>query len=140
MMDASISNVIQFQQPGARRARPYLPSRLSEWFSTEDLPTGTAKNRRLRSQRRAAWFKAEALVRYWTVRKDLHSAISYAQSHGLSEGYMPVFVPQGLRWELHDRRDMPGRRSTNTLLHRDRNSRIAAGQWSASRRNMTCRS
>jgi hypothetical protein len=53
--------------------------------------TETAKNGKLREQRKQAWRAGEAATRYWRLRLDFESALSIAQSMEIPEGrYHPV--------------------------------------------------
>ncbi|WP_445215689.1 hypothetical protein ACKWRH_24980 [Bradyrhizobium sp. Pa8] len=56
--------------------------------------TETARNARLRDQRRVAWNAAEARTRYWSARMKLHSAIESAGRWGA--------FPKGMVEEEHD--------------------------------------
>jgi hypothetical protein len=47
--------------------------------SDDPPPTETARNGRLREQRKEAWRKAEAATRYWQARRYFESAVSIAQ-------------------------------------------------------------
>ncbi|NEV00696.1 hypothetical protein [Bradyrhizobium uaiense] len=46
----------------------------------QEPQTETAKNARLREQRRDAWKAAEARTAYWRARMDMHSAIDRAEA------------------------------------------------------------
>ncbi|GMP11868.1 hypothetical protein [Bradyrhizobium sp. TM239] len=70
-------NVVELMMPGdARRLR-----RLQSEPTTE-----TARNAKLRLQRREAWWKAERKVEYWKACMKMHTAISSVQRAGLPEG------------------------------------------------------
>jgi hypothetical protein len=46
----------------------------------------TAKNGHLRKERHEVWQVAEAATRYWRLRMDFQSAVSWAQQMGVPEG------------------------------------------------------
>jgi len=46
----------------------------------------TAKNGRIRQERREVWQMAEAATRYWRTLLDFQSAVSWAQQMGVPEG------------------------------------------------------
>ena len=48
--------------------------------------SATAKNGRIRTERRDVWRMAEAATRYWRLRIDFQSAVQYAQRMGTPEG------------------------------------------------------
>jgi hypothetical protein len=53
-----------------------------------DLPppaTETAKNARIRIERRDAWWLAERVSEYWRTRLDWHSALGTAQQYGIAD-------------------------------------------------------
>jgi hypothetical protein len=52
---------------------------------TTGAATATAKNSRLRSARREAWRRAEALMNYWHALLKFTDAASIAKRHGLKE-------------------------------------------------------
>lgn len=60
----------------------------------QEPQTETAKNGRLRKQRRDGWCAAEARTRYWSARMKLHSAIESASQWGA--------FPKGVLEEEHD--------------------------------------
>jgi hypothetical protein len=67
--------------------RPPKTVQGSDSLNSEDQPlTETAKNGRLREQRKEAWRKAEAATRYWQARRYFESAVSIAQMRDIPEG------------------------------------------------------
>ena len=63
-----------------KEGRPPKTVQGSDSLNSEDQPlTETAKNGRLREQRKEAWRKAEAATRYWQARRYFESAVSIAQ-------------------------------------------------------------
>ena len=83
-----MSNIIELSALRAARAeRPQnagdveMPSREMRRqlrWQQEPPQTETARNARLRHQRRAAWYAAEARTRYWSARMKLHSKRSFS--------------------------------------------------------------
>jgi hypothetical protein len=67
--------------------------------NNDDPPlTETAKNGKLREQRKKLLREAEAATRYWRVRMDFESAVSIAQARGIPEGsYHPDVGLKDLR-------------------------------------------
>ncbi len=55
----------------------------------------TAQNGRLRDQRHEVWRMAEAATRYWKLRIDFQSAVSWAQQMGTPEGRFHPSDPEG---------------------------------------------
>jgi hypothetical protein len=58
-----------------REAKPELPPAATE----------TAKNSRLRSARRDAWWEAIHVTGYWGARLDWHRELDFAQRHGIGD-------------------------------------------------------
>jgi hypothetical protein len=59
--------------------------------AADETSSITARNGRLRKQRCDSWRAAEAATRYWRLRLDFESALSYAQNMEMPEGrYHPV--------------------------------------------------
>ncbi|MBR0974101.1 hypothetical protein [Bradyrhizobium japonicum] len=83
-----MSNIIDLSAMRASRVLPpqivaevEMPPKLMRQqlrWQQEPPQTETAKNTRLRHQRRDAWYAAEARTRYWSARMKLHSAIESA--------------------------------------------------------------
>jgi hypothetical protein len=65
--------------------------------------TETAKNGKLREQRKDAWRAAEAATRYWRLRLDLESAISIAQNAEIPEGRYHLVVDRQERFAMVDK-------------------------------------
>jgi hypothetical protein len=78
-----------------------IPTATSEPVWRADPPrnpplTETARNTRLREQRKKAWQSAEAATRYWQARLRLDDAISIAQIREIPEGsFHPVVNCKG---------------------------------------------
>ena len=71
--------------------------------------TETARNARLREQRRHAWRAAEAATRYWRVRMKFDDAIEQARRMGIPEGrYHPISDPEG-RQSFEDHQSLVAR-------------------------------
>jgi hypothetical protein len=77
----------------AKGERPKIAGLHSPIVRDGEGLTETAKNFRLRSDRRDAWREADAAVDYWSVAIKMHNAIMRVQVHGLPEG------------QLHDKLD-----------------------------------
>jgi hypothetical protein len=76
-----------------RQGKPELPPPVTE----------TAKNARIRVERREAWRCARNVAEYWSSRADWHSALSYAQQHGIGDsGSFPALGYEG-RGDLVDK-------------------------------------
>jgi hypothetical protein len=54
--------------------------------SLANRPSATAENGRLRQERYEVWQMAEAATRYWRLRMEFQSAISWAQQMEIPEG------------------------------------------------------
>src|SRR5258705_13873683 len=98
-----MSNVIQFpafarpahpvsEKPSAGEVTAFvdrgLTPRQMRRLGKSELPppaTETAKNSRIRSARRDAWWHAGWLVDYWRARLDWHSALGTAQRYGIAD-------------------------------------------------------
>ncbi|EIG63491.1 hypothetical protein [Bradyrhizobium sp. WSM1253] len=99
-----MSNIIELSARRVARAMPaqnvaeveMTPRDKRRQLRWEQEPpqTETARNVRLRHQRRDAWYAAEARTRYWSARMKLHSAIESASLWGA--------FPQGALEEEHD--------------------------------------
>jgi hypothetical protein len=59
-----------------REGKPELPPPATE----------TAKNFRIRTERRDAWWHAGRVTEYWRTRVDWHSALGTAQQYGIADG------------------------------------------------------
>lgn len=90
-----LDNVIKFDFSISRKAcaRKVRAAKAKGEVPRQEAPLSlTAKNGRLRKDRREAWRAAEAATRYWRVRLDLESASGLAQNHDLAEGRLhPAF-------------------------------------------------
>ncbi len=64
--------------------------------------TTTAKNERLRSARREAWWKAAALTNYWSALLDFTDAVSRAKNRGLKEACAHTETSHEARWSILD--------------------------------------
>jgi hypothetical protein len=71
--------------------------------SLDNRPSITAENGHLRQERYEAWQMAEAATRYWKLRMEFQSAISWAQQMGIPEGRLHPSDP-----EDRDRTSMVG--------------------------------
>jgi hypothetical protein len=112
--------IIQFST-AARRARPVsdkqapagvtvignraLTPRQRRREGKPELPppaTETAKNFRIRTARRDAWWRAERVTEYWRTRLDWHGALECAQKWGLADsGSFPPAADEN-RYSLVD--------------------------------------
>jgi hypothetical protein len=113
------NNVINFRSASARRESRSVPP--SDHAAEVDMTprairrqmrqqqepaTETAKNARLREQRKCGWYAAEAATAYWRARMKLHGAISSAVRWRA--------FPDGMLGELHPEFD--DREGWNLLL------------------------
>jgi hypothetical protein len=86
-----MSNVIEFPSSISRtahaRKRQAMPA--TEIILDDQAKAGsaTAGNGRLRNERHEVWRMAEAATRYWKVRMEFHSAVSWAQRMGIPEAH-----------------------------------------------------
>jgi hypothetical protein len=84
-----------------------FPSSTEEWAALQEMvaeeiderpPAGsssaTAENGRLRKERHEVWQMAEAATRYWRVRIDFQSAVSWAQRMEIPEGRLHPSDPE----------------------------------------------
>jgi len=64
--------------------------------------TTTAKNEHLRSARREAWRKADAIANYWRALLDFTDAVSRAKNHDLKEARAHTKTSYEARWSILD--------------------------------------
>jgi hypothetical protein len=102
----SPGNVIRFdfsvsRKAHARKARAAkVEAKATQPAAANGSMPETARNGRLRQERHEDWRAAEAALRYWGARLDLHSAISYAQRMETPEGRSHPTVNEDERWSL----------------------------------------
>jgi hypothetical protein len=115
-----MSNVIQFsastrpartgsEKPSVAEvtafcARALTPRQMRRLGKPELPPpaTETARNSRIRTARRDAWWRAERLEDYWRARLDWLSALSTAQRHGIGDSASFPSAETETRFELLD--------------------------------------
>jgi hypothetical protein len=73
-------------KPTASIANRSAPRTAQRSIGLASETTSTAKNAKLREQRKEIWRAAEAATRYWRVRLTFHDAISQAQRMEIPEG------------------------------------------------------
>jgi hypothetical protein len=71
----AIANRVLTPRQQRREGKPELPPPATE----------TAKNARIRLDRRDVWWNARSLMEYWRARLDWHSTLQHAQSHGVAD-------------------------------------------------------
>jgi hypothetical protein len=71
----AIGNRLLTPRQRRREGKPELPPPATE----------TAKNARIRTERRDAWWLAERVSEYWRTRLDWHSALGTAQKYGIAD-------------------------------------------------------
>jgi hypothetical protein len=76
-----------------REGKPALPPPATE----------TAKNARIRTERRDAWWLAERAADYWKARLDWHAALGTAQRHGIADSASFPSAENGTRYGLLDK-------------------------------------
>jgi len=92
---AGMSNVIKFPSGVSRRSHARKGQAMpATGIIHDDRPkagSATAGNGRLRKERHEVWRKAEAATRYWRLRMEFQSAVSWTQRMGTPEGrFIPV--------------------------------------------------
>ena len=79
----------------AKGERPKIAGLYAPIVRDGDGLTETAKNGRLREDRKEAWRKADAVMDYWLVSMKMEAAISYVQRFDVPEGKLhPVREPE----------------------------------------------
>jgi hypothetical protein len=71
----AIGNSVLTPRQRRREGKPELPPPATE----------TAKNARIRTERRDAWWLAERVADYWRARLDWHGALETAQRNGIAD-------------------------------------------------------
>jgi hypothetical protein len=80
--------IIQFStaaRDSAKRARRVPTEPMRPERSLPEPLTETCKNQRLRNARREVWWDASALTSYWRARLKWHTALGFAQDHGIAD-------------------------------------------------------
>jgi hypothetical protein len=72
---SAIGNHVLTPRQRRREGKPDLPPPATE----------TAKNARIRTERRDAWWHAARVSDYWRTRMDWHSALGIAQQYGIAD-------------------------------------------------------
>jgi hypothetical protein len=81
------AEIIKFSDSVSRRAATdKIASAFNGFRQPRPELSVTAKNSRLRIERRDVWWMAEAAVRYWSARREFNSAVERAQKCGIPEG------------------------------------------------------
>jgi hypothetical protein len=74
----------------------------TRWTTGPAATTATAKNARLRAERRAAWLRADAITNYWHTLLRFTDAVRYAKRCGFKEARAHVETGDDMRMSILD--------------------------------------